>query len=277
MSWTLLWIGMLLAAEADSALQARFTELMRYARQAQLATRPLGEVMQALGLRLRGAPYAAGILEEGPVETLRTPLDRFDCVLFVESILALAQGVVQGDTTLAGFRQRVEQLRYRNGRMQGYCSRLHYFTDWIDDNARRGLVRDLTQALGGRRVRRQIRFMTTHRSRYPRLAADSTWQCIRRVEEELSRRERFMLPHHQIQHIAEQLQPGDIIAFVAREPTLDVVHVGLVYVDAQGRRGLLHASPQGGVIVSPDLQTYVQNNPEQVGIVVARPLDPRRR
>jgi len=39
----------------------------------------------------------------------------------------------------------------------------------------------------------------------------------------------------------------------------------------------LHASPQGGVRVSPDLQTYVQNNPAQVGIVVARPLDPRRR
>ncbi len=277
MSWMLLWIGMLLVAEPDAALQARFAELMRYARQEQLATRSLGEVMQALGLRLRGAPYAFGVLDADRIETLQTPLDRFDCVLFVESVLALAQGVVQGDTTLAGFRQRVEQLRYRSGRMRGYCSRLHYFTDWIDDNARRGLVRDVTQALGGRRMRRQIRFMTTHRSRYPRLMADSTWQCIRRVEEELSRRERFMLPSHQIQHIAERLQPGDIIAFVAREPTLDVVHVGLVYVDAQGRRGLLHASPQGGVIVSPDLQTYVQNNPEQVGIVVARPLDPRRR
>ncbi|MDQ7040914.1 MAG: DUF1460 domain-containing protein [Rhodothermus sp.] len=276
MSWMLLWIGMLLVAEPDSALQARFTKLMRYARQAQLATRSFGEIMQALGLQLRGAPYAAGLLDAEPVETLRTPLDRFDCVLFVESVLALAQGVVQGDTTLAGFRRRVEQLRYRNGRMRGYCSRLHYFTDWIDDNARRGLVREVTQVLGGRRMHRQIRFMTTHRSRYPRLAADSTWQCLRRVEEALSRRERFILLPSQIPRITEQLQPGDIVAFVARDPTLDVVHVGLVYVDAQGRRGLLHASPQGGVMVSPDLQTYVQNNPDQVGIVVARPVDPRR-
>jgi len=277
MSWTLLLIGSLLVAGPDSALQARFAELMRYARQEQLATRPLGEVMQALGLQLRGAPYVAGMLDKTPAETLLTPLDRFDCVLFVESVLALAQGVVLGDTTLAGFRQRVEQLRYRDGRMNGYCSRLHYFTDWIDDNARRGLVRDITRELGGRVMRRRIRFMSEHRTLYPHLAADSTWKCIRRVEETLSARERFVLPRDEIRRVAERLQPGDIVAFVAREPTLDVVHVGLVYVGADGRRGLLHASPQGGVRVSPDLQTYVQNNPAQVGIVVARPLDLRRR
>ncbi len=277
MSWTLLLVGSLLVAGPDSALQARFAELMRDARREQLATRPLGAVMQALGLQLRGAPYAAGMLDATPAETLLTPLDRFDCVLFVESVLALAQGVVLGDTTLVGFRRRVEQLRYRNGRMNGYCSRLHYFTDWIDANARRGLVRDITRELGGRPLRRRIRFMSTHRTLYPRLAADSTWQCIRRVEEALSARERFVLPRDQIRRIAERLQPGDIVAFVAREPTLDVVHVGIVYVGADGRRGLLHASPRGGVRVSPDLQTYVQNNPAQVGIVVARPLDPRRR
>ena len=277
MSWTLLLIGSLLVAGPDSALQARFAELMRHARQEQLAARPLGEVMQALGLQLRGAPYAAGMLDAAPAETLLTPLDRFDCVLFVESVLALAQGVVLGDTTLTGLQQRVEQLRYRDGRMNGYCSRLHYFTDWIDDNARRGLVRDITRELGGRLMRRRIRFMSEHRTLYPRLAADSTWQCVRRVEEALSARERFVLPRDQIRRVAERLQPGDIVAFVAREPTLDVVHVGLVYVSVDGRRGLLHASPQGGVRVSPDLQTYVQNNPAQVGIVVARPLDLRRR
>lgn len=277
MIWTLLLIGSLLGVGSDSVLHGRFTRLMHEARQERLAGRPLGEVMQALGLRLQGAPYVAGLLDVVPAESLLTPLDRFDCVLFVETVLALAQSVTLGDTTLAGFQQRVEQLRYRDGQMKGYCSRLHYFTDWIDDNAQRGLVRDITRELGGRPMRRQIRFMSRHRTLYPRLAADSTWQCIQRVEEALSARERFVLTTDQIHRIAEGLQPGDIVAFVARESTLDVVHVGLVYVSADGRRGLLHASPQGGVKVSPDLQTYAENNPNQVGIVVARPLDPPRR
>lgn len=264
-------------AGPDSAGQVRFLELMQWARQKQLEDRPLGEVMQALGLQLQGAPYVTGLLDETPTELLRTPLDRFDCVLFVESVLALAQSVVMGDTTWEGFQRRVERLRYRDGQRRGYCSRLHYFTDWIDDNARRGWVRDITRALGGHSMRRRITFMSTHRTLYPRLADDSTWQCIRDVEIALSTRERFVIPRHQVGRIAKHLQPGDIVAFVAREPTLDVVHVGLVYVGADGRRGLLHASPQGGVMVSLDLQIYAQNNPAQVGIVVARPLDPRRR
>lgn len=277
MSGMLLLIGALLIAAPDSVLQARFAELMRYAQEKRLDEQPLGVVMQALGLRLQGAPYVAGMLDATPAETLLTPLDRFDCVLFVESVLALAQGVVLGDTTLEGFRQRVAQLRYRNGQIGGYCSRLHYFTDWIDDNARRGIVRDITQELGGQPMRRRIRFMSTHRALYPRLAADSTWQCLQRVEKALSSRERFVLPRDQVPRVVSQLQPGDMVAFVARDTTLDVVHVGLVYVGLDGRRGLLHASPQGGVKVSPDLQKYVQNNPAQMGIVVARPIDPRQR
>jgi hypothetical protein len=267
-------IAGLTLASPDSALQARFAEVVHYAYQKQLATQPFGELMQALGLRLLGAPYAVGLLDEGATETLMTPLDRFDCVLFVESVLALAQSVALGDTTLPGFQRRVEALRYRDGRLQGYCSRLHYFTDWIDDNGRRGLVRDITKDLGGKLMQRRIAFMSTHRVRYPKLQVDSMWQCVRAAEVDLSMRERYVLSKEQLPQIVHQLQAGDIVAFVAREPTLDVVHVGLVYVGPNGRRGLLHASPQGGVKVSPDLQIYLKNNQAAVGIVVARPIDP---
>ncbi|CAM3327560.1 N-acetylmuramoyl-L-alanine amidase-like domain-containing protein [Rhodothermus bifroesti] len=274
MIW-LLFIGGLTFAGPDSALQARFSALMAQAQAQRLEVRPFGEILQAVGLWFQGAPYVAGLLDEAPVETLLTPLDRFDCVLFVESVLALAQTIALGDTRMETFQRRVEALRYRDGRLGGYCTRLHYFTDWIDDNARRGMVRDITQVLGGKLVQRPIAFMSTHRMRYPKLQSDSTWQCLRAVETALSQRKRYVLSKSQVRQISAQLQAGDIVALVAREPTLDVVHVGLVYVGPNGRRGLLHASPQGGVKVSPDLQTYLQNNRSSVGIVVARPIDPR--
>ena len=40
-------------------------------------------------------------------------------------------------------------MRYRGGKRRGYASRLHYFSEWISDGARRGLVRDLGAELGG--------------------------------------------------------------------------------------------------------------------------------
>lgn len=58
---------------------------------------------------------------------------------------------------------------------------------------------------------------------------------------------------------------------------LDVTHTGLVYKGEGGSTGLLHASTSGGVKVSPDLRSYVQGVEKQVGIIVARPEDPRER
>ena len=61
-------------------------------------------------------------------------------------------------------------MRYRGGKRGGYASRLHYFSEWIADGERRGLVRDLGTELGGVEDGRPLRFMTSHRDSYPALA-----------------------------------------------------------------------------------------------------------
>ena len=43
----------------------------------------------------------------------------------------------------------ITRIRYRGGRLAGYPSRLHYFTDWLLDNERRGLIEIITADLGG--------------------------------------------------------------------------------------------------------------------------------
>ena len=259
----------------NAATGARFAEAMQGA-----TTRPdsasIGRIMQSLGLRFKGRPYLEGTLDEPPSETLVVRLDGFDCVTFVETMMAMARGAVAGDTTYAGFARRMAEQRYHNGRLDGYCSRLHYFSEWLLDNEERGLVRVLDDEVGGRPLADTIDFMSTHRSAYDRFATnDSLHACVEAMEARLNERLRasplYYIPQDSIRAVYDQLRAGDIVASVTSIGGLDVAHTGLVYAHDDGGRGLLHASLSDGVKVSADLQRYVQTIDHQIGIVVARP------
>ena len=253
-----------------------FEEVMDAARAERLHERPIGEIMVAVGEQFEGMPYAAGMLDEPAEEQLICTLNAFDCVTFVETALAMARVIQAQDYSYDAFARHVRDTRYRDGEMDGYCSRMHYFTEWIADNEARGSVRNVTREAGGVRFDKQIDFMTKHRSSYPRLvAADSLFACIREMEAGLAGMELYYIPQDRISRAYDRLQAGDIIATATDIRGLDVTHTGLVYANPDGTKGFLHASTSGGVKVSPDLQRYVQNVDRQIGIIVARPLERR--
>jgi hypothetical protein len=250
-----------------------FTDVMDYARAQQLHERPLGEIMQAVGERFTGKPYMAGLLDEPAEEVLVCRLDGFDCVTFVETALAMARGIAEQDYSYETFQRNVTDTRYRGAEMDGYCSRLHYWSEWIIDNEVRGNVENITAELGGTRLDKEINFMTTHRDLYPRFATnDEVFECVQQMEERIGNVELYYIPKDRIRAAYDQLQAGDIIATATNITGLDVSHTGLVYDPGDGEKGLLHASTSGGVKVSPDLQDYVQNNNKLIGIVVVRPI-----
>ena len=96
---------------------------------------------------LEGTPYAAGSLDRDSVEQLQAHLQETDCTIFVETVLALARTAAKRERTWEAFGRELTALRYRDGRIDGYPSRLHYFSDWIIDNERRGNVKEMTAAL----------------------------------------------------------------------------------------------------------------------------------
>ncbi len=263
--------------ERPDSTRLAFDRIMAVARDSAWAEEEdFGVIVQAVGRQLLRAPYVAGMLDEGEGETLVADLTAFDCVLYVENVLALAHGIALGDTTYAGYVARVEDLRYRNGEMGGYCSRLHYFTDWIADNERRGNVRDVTAEAGGVPYAKTVDFMSTHRDAYPRLvASDSAYACIQGVERDLRGHELFYIPKADIAASYGRLQPGDIIATATNIGGLDVTHTGFVYRTAAGGTAFLNASLSGEVKIVEDLARYVQGVRAQTGIIVARPIDPR--
>jgi len=249
---------------------------LAWVRQERLDTLPIGELTARIGRTFVGAPYVPGTLEaEGP-ERLIVNLRTFDCVTFVESSLALARAAKLGggyDT----FKRELMRIRYRDGKLNGYPSRLHYFSEWIANNQEKGIVRNITRELGGIEDREPIRFMTSNADRYRQLADESVRREIRETEERLSQVPRYYIPEDRIVSIASRIRNGDVIAATSVLEGLDVVHTGLaLWVDDELH--LMHAPLVGkSVEISKvPLAERIQAIETQDGIMVARPLEPRR-
>lgn len=255
----------------------RFRRVMEYARSHKSHQRPLGEIIQAIAQSFLGTAYKAGLLDQSKEETLVVTLNKFDCVLFVETVLAIARGVAVQDYSFERFVNHIREQRYWDGQMNGYCSRLHYFSEWIYDNEKRGTVKNIGQELGGVPLNKKLNFMSSHRQSYPRLNDDATYQCILQREAKLDGVTFDYIPTNQIRGVYDQLQPGDIVAIATNIPGLDVTHTGLVYRHPDGNIGLIHASPIGQVTIAPDLQRYVGKVEKAIGILVARPVELRHK
>jgi hypothetical protein len=243
---------------------------------------PLGRTVVRVGELALGSPYRANTLEEylaaAGASPLREPLTAyltgFDCVTLVESTLAIARASARPRAGWDDFAREVERMRYRGGVRDGYASRLHYFSEWISDNAARGLVRDLGPELGATEDRRPLRFMSTHRSAYAALRDDAVFTEIEAMERRLDPRPRHLIPTAHIPAVLGRIQTGDVLGFACSIPGLDCTHTGLAYRDHAGVMRVLHAPLSGGrVQVSRGtLPEYVAALRGGTGILIARPL-----
>ena len=228
-----------------------------------------------------GTPYEATTLEAYLAaggsprnEPLTLSLTRFDCVTLVEAAIAVARIATGGDAPAwSGFGCEIERMRYRDGRRKGYGSRLHYFSEWIADGARRGLVTDLGRELGGTADMRPLRFMSDHRSSYPALSDDSVLAEIGAMERRLDGSPRYVVPKAAIPGIAARIESGDVLAFATTIPGLDVTHAAFAFRDRASALRVLHAPLSGGVveITRSTLPDYVAAIRGCSGILVARP------
>ena len=273
------------AASSSDEDRARLTIWTARLRAEQLARAdvPTGRAATRVGELAIGTPYVAFTLEEyiraggdpSGVEPLYLSLTRFDCVSLVESCLAVTRVADDaGDPTWERFGREMERMRYRDGERRDYASRLHYFSEWISDGARRGLLRDLGAELGGVEDARPLRFMTEHRASYPALANEDVFRKIGEMERSLDVEPRRMIPSERIPVISDRIETGDVLAFATAIPGLDVTHSAFAYRDAKGVLRVLHAPLSGGAveITTTTLPEYVAAIRRSTGILVARPL-----
>jgi hypothetical protein len=232
-----------------------------------------GDLIVEIGRLFIGTPYGAGTLDHRGKEKLSVNFHQFDCMTFVETVLALSCCVGQGKPSPGEFRRALQFIRYRRGVLSGYSSRLHYFTDWLRDNEKKKLMKDISHFLTGEPGRKKINYMTTHRQSYPVLGNEKEFYQILQTEKNLSRRIFSIIGKVKISAQKANIKNGDIIAITSNQEGLDVAHIGFALWQ-RGNPHLLHASSNDGAVVisKKTLAAYVKQNKNFSGIIVARPL-----
>ena len=224
-----------------------------------------------------GKPYVAHTLEVGDKERLVVNTRELDCTTLVETVTALTKCAYQKKYTYAAYRAALQAMRYRNGKIDNYTSRIHYFTEWITENSKTGLVTEIQQPnppfTSVQTVK--VNYMSQHPQSYKALKAHPEYVPeIRRMEQRVSGQQFRFIPKARVGRSAELRQAvkdGDIIAITCNKAGLDIAHLGFA-VWKNGNLHLLNASQlHKQVIEEPmTLWQYLRQHPSHTGIRIIR-------
>ena len=160
-----------------------------------LAEKSIGDVIVEVGKSFIGTDYLSHGLEKDGDEQLVINLTGLDCTTFLENSLVFARCIKKGKTSFEDYQKELQFIRYRNGVIDEYPSRLHYFSDWIYDNVKKGIVDDVTEEIGGEKIKFNLNFMSTHPESYKQLNENPDLiPTIKKQEKEISCREYYFIP-----------------------------------------------------------------------------------
>ena len=228
----------------NKTLTTLFCSLLVTAATAQNVENP----MVTNGIKYLNTPYVAHTLEVNDEEELVINTDEVDCTTFVEYVLAESlTPVVDGVVSEGQFADNVIKVRYRNGKIDGYTSRLHYIAEWVNNGVHPQLYK--------------------HLANHPEDVAR-----MKSIEQELNKLTFHYLPKEQLKDNGMTwIKNGDIIALCTNIPGLDVSHLGIAFY-AEGKLTLLHASSQKKKVVvsTHSLAQMLNADDKLIGIRVLR-------
>ncbi|MBQ0070207.1 MAG: DUF1460 domain-containing protein [Bacteroidales bacterium] len=258
LSLTLVIVACFTMCSAASVQQMRFhcdkdtvkiNELLQQGYNSGLKTP--NELVAFYAQKLLDTPYVAHTLE-GDTEMLTINIDQLDCTTFVETLYALTRTTLNGRYSWRDYAFNLENLRYRNGEMTDYSSRLHYISEWIVNNRSRGNLMEVTADIPtADYMIKNINFMTTHKDNYKSLKDDPDMVAKIRNFEVGYRNHRMAILKKQWlgnKNVKAALKSGDFVGLVTKIEGLDISHLGIVYKDDNGEVYLLDASMSGGKV-----------------------------
>lgn len=248
-----------------------FDKIMKAADENNWQSLPINEVIIKVAEHFLNTPYVGGTLEGTP-EMCRYTFTGLDCVTFYENSLTLARMIKKGENSLEEFEKELTFIRYRNGILTDYSSRLHYTSDYFQNNVEKGVWEDITKEIGGIKLEKKINFMSTHPQYYDALKNDTAMiNKIAAIENNINKNEIYYIPKEKVSSIEKQLRAGDIIGITSSVEGLDYNHTGLAYRDEKGLLRFFHASStEKKVIIDERLSDYLKKVRKHTGISVMR-------
>jgi len=231
----------------------------------------ISDLIVKVGTFFKETPYVGHTLETEP-EQLIVNLRELDCTTFAENCLAISRTIKSKNPSFELFTRELQNIRYRKGEIDGYTSRIHYFSDWIFENNKKNLVKDISKEIANISYPVQVNFMSTHPESYVQLKDTTLIPVITNQEKEISAREMYYIPEERIADLEDQLMDGDIAGITTGIKGMDISHV-VILQRVDGRIHILHASSTAKkVILSEEtLEDYLKNSKSATGIMVARP------
>lgn len=229
------------------------------------------------GEKFCGVPYVGGTLDKTTKEVLVVNTRELDCTTFVETVTALAMCANNGDTSFAAFCKYLKNIRYVDGKIT-YVNRLHYFSVWMEENERKGIVKNIASDPPFTAIQTvNINWMSTHQQYYKMLISHQEWlPGIKQLEQRVTGKKYRYIPKAAIANTSlfrNCIHNGDIIAILTSKKGLDTTHIGIAYWRKDGLHLLNASSIHKRVIDEPmTLYKYMQKHSSQIGIRACRVL-----
>jgi hypothetical protein len=238
-----------------------------------LADKPISEIISVVGKSFLETPYEAFAIEKDGKEQLVIHLTGLDCTTFLENTLALSRCIKKGKTSFKDYEKELTYIRYRDGKLDQYPSRLHYFSDWIYNNTNKGIVKDVTKEIGGEPIHFNVFFMSKNPDKYKHLNETPSFiPVIAEQENEINKREYYYIPKEKVKQFENKIHNGDLIAITTNLKGLDIGHVGIAVKEDDGRIHFLHAPLAGSKVQISEkpLPEYLASVKKHTGIIVLR-------
>ena len=190
---------------------------------------PMSELVIKVAKHFLGTPYVSNTLEIEP-ERLTVNTRETDCILFVEMCLAMSLTAKDAEPTFEKYVDNLRKLRYRDGKVDGYTSRLHYTSEWIIQGTMRGIFSEVSRECGGSPLDQKFFFMSTHPTAYKQLKdSPKNVEKIKAFEQNLESWDYWYIPKADLPKCIRNIKTGDIIGFNSATPGLDIAHVAYAY------------------------------------------------
>ncbi|MDJ0625917.1 MAG: DUF1460 domain-containing protein [Candidatus Caenarcaniphilales bacterium] len=244
-----------------------FKEKVKWSRKKNLSKLPFNEVIIEISKSFLGSPYEAYTLDQNYPEKLVVNIRSFDCLTFLENVLALSLIIKSNSSSFSHYQSTLYSLRYRGGSHLSYSSRLHYYTDWLLDAEKKNFLFNIQ---GPDRFKKELNILSKNTKRKNEI------NKIKKTENILQERtfNYFSCKTLETINLDNILQNGDIIAFTSNLSGLDVNHVAFAYKD-KAKWTYIDATSvnKKEVEIYPgSIIEYCNKVKTNTGIMIARPI-----
>lgn len=252
-----------------------FDKIIKDAKKFKWHKLPINELIIQVAKNFIGVPYVAKTLEINENEQCVVNLNGLDCVTFFENSLCIARILKKQLYTFNDLLNEVTFTRYRNGILIDYISRLHYTSDWINNNIQKKVIKMIGEEYNFPSFKPNVYYMSNNPDKYKQLENNPKFiEEIKEIENEINKLNLYYIPKDKISEYTKYINNGDILALRTNIEGLDYSHTGLAFKQKDKVR-LFHASTKtGNVLIDVDINEYLKIKKRDIGITVIRAIEP---